>query len=280
MRRREFISLLGGAAATWPFAARAEQSGKIPTVGVLVALSAPHPFAEAFRSGMLDLGYNEGRNIAFEWRYADAQFSRAMEHAHEFVRLQVDVIAAYHTPAVKAAMNATKTIPIVMSPAQKAGPCGTGWRREGLACAFRQNGRRWRDGMPRLELILRHSASADGYNARRILREILITPALQWRLAALHKIQPAVDADIELGFQQLSRPARPMCCHLFAGRPRLLYVLQEERPGALLCLVSSSFLIGYRFPMLRAKEPRGAWPLHCERHFEPIKVSGSVGAAR
>jgi hypothetical protein len=82
--------------------------------------------------------------------------------------------------------------------------------------------------MPRLELILRHSASADGYNARRILREILITPALQWRLAALHKIQPAVDADIELGFQQLSRPARPMCCHLFAGRPLLLYVLQEE----------------------------------------------------
>jgi ABC-type uncharacterized transport system substrate-binding protein len=71
----------------------------------------------AFRSGMRDLGYSEGGNVAIEWRYADAQFSRAVELASELVRLQVDVIAAYHTPAVRAAMNATKTIPIVMAPA-------------------------------------------------------------------------------------------------------------------------------------------------------------------
>jgi hypothetical protein len=112
--RREFITLLGGATIAWPLAARAQQ---LPRVGVLVSLSAPHPFNEAFRSGMRDLGYVEGRNIAIEWRYADAQFSRAVELAAELVRLQVDVIAAYHTPAVKAAMNATKTIPIVMAPA-------------------------------------------------------------------------------------------------------------------------------------------------------------------
>jgi len=117
VRRREFIGLLGGTAAAWPLVARAQQIGKMPRVGVLVALSAPHPFAEAFRSGMRDLGYSEGGNIVIEWRYADAQFSRAVELATELVRLQVDVIAAYHTPAVKAAMNATKTIPIVMSPA-------------------------------------------------------------------------------------------------------------------------------------------------------------------
>jgi putative tryptophan/tyrosine transport system substrate-binding protein len=89
----------------------------MPRVGVLVSLSAPHPFTEAFRSGMRDLGYSEGGNILIEWRYADAQFSRAVELASELVRLQVDVIAAYHTPAVRAAMNATKTIPIVMAPA-------------------------------------------------------------------------------------------------------------------------------------------------------------------
>jgi putative ABC transport system substrate-binding protein len=117
MKRREFITLLGGAAAAWPLAARAQQSGKMPRVGVLVSLSAPHPFTEAFRSGMRDLGYSEGGNILIEWRYADAQFSRAVELASELVRLQVDVIAAYHTPAVRAAMNATKTIPIVMAPA-------------------------------------------------------------------------------------------------------------------------------------------------------------------
>jgi putative ABC transport system substrate-binding protein len=114
--RREFMALIGGAAAC-PLAARAQQSGKMPRVGVLVSLSAPHPFTEAFRSGMRDLGYSEGGNVAIEWRYADAQFSRAVELAAELVRLQVNVIAAYHTPAVKAAMNATKAIPIVMSPA-------------------------------------------------------------------------------------------------------------------------------------------------------------------
>jgi putative tryptophan/tyrosine transport system substrate-binding protein len=117
LKRREFITLLGGAAAAWPLAARAQQSGKMPRVGVLVSLSAPHPFTEAFRLGMRDLGYSEGGNVAIEWRYADAQFSRAVELAAELVRLQVNVIAAYHTPAVKAAMNATKAIPIVMSPA-------------------------------------------------------------------------------------------------------------------------------------------------------------------
>ena len=79
--------------------------------------AAPHPFTEAFRSGLRDLGYVEGNNIAIEWRYADAQVSRALQLAAELVQLQVDVIAAYHTPAVKAAMNATKTIPIVMAPA-------------------------------------------------------------------------------------------------------------------------------------------------------------------
>jgi hypothetical protein len=55
---------------------------------------------------------------------------------------------------------------------------------------------------------------------------------------------------------------------------------EKRRLGALLCLVSSSSLTGYRFPMPRAKEPRAAWPWHCERHLEPIKASGSVGAAR
>ena len=117
MRRRELIAGLGGSAAAWPLVARAQQLAKMPRMGVLVALSAPHPFTEALRSGMRDLGYSEGQNIAIDWRYADAQFSRAVELAAEFVQLPVDIIAAYHTPAVRAAMNATKTIPIVMAPA-------------------------------------------------------------------------------------------------------------------------------------------------------------------
>ena len=97
--------------------AEAQQRTTTPHVGVLVAESAPHPFTEAFRSGMRELGYVEGRTVSIEWRYADGLFARAVELATEIARLKVAVIAAHHTPAVKAAMAITSTIPIVMSPA-------------------------------------------------------------------------------------------------------------------------------------------------------------------
>jgi putative ABC transport system substrate-binding protein len=89
----------------------------MPTIGVLVAESAPHPFTEAFRAGLRGLGYVEQRTITIDWRYADALFSRAVALAAELVKREVDLIAAHHTPAVRAAMNVTRTIPIVMAPA-------------------------------------------------------------------------------------------------------------------------------------------------------------------
>jgi putative tryptophan/tyrosine transport system substrate-binding protein len=121
MRRRAFISLLGGAAAMpsslWPLAGRAQQQGKLPLVGVLVSASPPHPFADALRRGLQNLGYSEGRNITLEVRYSGGRSDRAGEIATEFVRLGVDVIVAHFTPAVRAAMGATQKIPIVMAPA-------------------------------------------------------------------------------------------------------------------------------------------------------------------
>jgi ABC-type uncharacterized transport system substrate-binding protein len=121
MRRRAFISLLGGAAAMpsslWPLAGRAQQQGKLPLVGVLVSASPPHPFADALRRGVQNLGYSEGRNITLEVRYSGGRSDRAGEIATEFVRLGVDVIVAHFTPAVRAAMGATQTIPIVMASA-------------------------------------------------------------------------------------------------------------------------------------------------------------------
>jgi putative tryptophan/tyrosine transport system substrate-binding protein len=116
MNRRQFLTAFGGAIA-WPITASAQQQRSLPHVGVLVAESAPHPFTEAFRSGMHELGYAEGRTVVIEWRYADALFARAVELATELVRLKVNIIAAHHTPAVKASMSVTSTIPIVMSPA-------------------------------------------------------------------------------------------------------------------------------------------------------------------
>src|SRR5262249_29277918 len=113
MRRREFITFLGGAAA-WPLAANAQQPGKIPRVGVLVGASPPFPLADALRRGLQTLGYSEDRNIALEFRYTMGRSDRATELAAELVRLPVHVIVSHWTQATRATIEATKTIPIVM----------------------------------------------------------------------------------------------------------------------------------------------------------------------
>jgi hypothetical protein len=95
VRRRQFVTLLGGAAASWPLAARAQQPGKTPIIGVLVSASPPHPFADAFWRGLHALGYSEGQNIKVEFRYTDGRSDRAEEYAEEFVRARVNVIVAH-----------------------------------------------------------------------------------------------------------------------------------------------------------------------------------------
>ena len=109
MRRREFITLLGGA-ATWPLAARAQQPGKFSRIGII----DDAPRWNAFRHELRDLGYLEGQNIAFDYAYADGVPERLAEAAAALVRRPVDVIATFGTPASLAAKQATTTIPIVM----------------------------------------------------------------------------------------------------------------------------------------------------------------------
>ena len=111
MKRREFITLLGGAAAAWPLAARAQQGKKIPRIGVLW----PNPPAtfDFLRQGLKDLGYVEGQNVAFEFRWAEGKLDQLPELAAELVRLQVDVIVTLAPQATLAAKQATQTIPIV-----------------------------------------------------------------------------------------------------------------------------------------------------------------------
>jgi putative ABC transport system substrate-binding protein len=115
MKRREFITLLGGAAATWSLAAPAQQSER-PRIGVLVT-SDPEPFWSLFREGLRASGYIEGRNIQFEFRSANRKPDLLGLLADELVRRKVNIIVASLTPAVIAARQATSEIPIVMVPA-------------------------------------------------------------------------------------------------------------------------------------------------------------------
>jgi putative ABC transport system substrate-binding protein len=123
MRRREFITLLGGAAAGWPLAARALAAGRLPTIGYL-GNKAQGEWLAAFLQRLRELGWIEGRNFAIEYRWADGDSDRAAQLAAELARLKVDVIVTYANPIVVATKRATSVIPIVFAAA--ADPLGTG----------------------------------------------------------------------------------------------------------------------------------------------------------
>jgi putative tryptophan/tyrosine transport system substrate-binding protein len=110
VRRRQFITLLGGAAA-WPLAARAQHAGKVWRMGFVA--HGHESFYDALFEGLREYGYDEGRDLIVERRYARGQAERFKEFAAEMVRLNVDVIVVVTTPAALAVMNATNTIPIV-----------------------------------------------------------------------------------------------------------------------------------------------------------------------
>jgi len=127
MRRREFITLIGGGAATLPLTVRAQQhTQKIPRIGWLAPGTRENyePLLEEYRRGMLELGYVEGRTIETEYLYADAQLDRLPALAQRLVEHKVDVIVTVSTPPTLAAERATSTIPIVF--AASADPIETG----------------------------------------------------------------------------------------------------------------------------------------------------------
>ena len=125
MRRREFIALLGGAAAAWPLTAGAQQPIKLPTIGFLGATthSAWKHWVDAFVQRLSELGWIEGRTVAIEYRWAEGRSERYSEIATEFVRMKVDVIVTAGS-AVPAAKRATSSIPIIFAIAND--PVGSG----------------------------------------------------------------------------------------------------------------------------------------------------------
>ena len=116
-RRRQFITLLGGAAVAWPLAARAQQPAKLPTIGYLgpSTRSIDSQRLNAFVQRLRELGWNEGRTIDIEYRWAEGRNERLAETAAEFVRRKVDVIVTSATPPTVAAKQATSVIPIVFA---------------------------------------------------------------------------------------------------------------------------------------------------------------------
>jgi putative tryptophan/tyrosine transport system substrate-binding protein len=116
MRRREFIRLIGGAAVAWPLSARA-QPHKVPRIGFLGAASETGYANQlrGFRQGLADLGYQEGRDIVIEFRWAEGRYERLPALFDELLRRNVDVIVTHGTPGILAAKQATATIPIVMA---------------------------------------------------------------------------------------------------------------------------------------------------------------------
>ncbi len=115
MRRRQFITLFGGAAIAWPLAARAQKSGKIARIGYLsTANPRSMPSFQAFEQRLRELGYIEGQNIVIEYRNAEGEVDRLPDLAADLVRLDVNVIVTATDPATRAAKGATTTIPILM----------------------------------------------------------------------------------------------------------------------------------------------------------------------
>jgi putative tryptophan/tyrosine transport system substrate-binding protein len=128
MRRRDFITLLGGTAAAWPLAARAQQPERVRRIGVLTPFAEndreAQTWFEAFVQGMQAVGWADGRNIRIDVRWAGGEVDRLQRFAKELVGLQPDVVFAMTTPSVNAVMRETRTIPIVFT--QVADPVAQG----------------------------------------------------------------------------------------------------------------------------------------------------------
>ena len=125
MRRREFIRLFSSAVVAWPLTALAQKpAAKIWRLGILQPGAPPDPLVDTLQERLKELGYSEGHNIAYEYRWAEGKPQRLTELAKELVDLKVDVITAFSTPAAIAAQKATQTIPIVF--AGVGDPVGSG----------------------------------------------------------------------------------------------------------------------------------------------------------
>src|SRR5215467_3029227 len=217
--RREIVFFLGSALAAWPLGVAAQQTPRVFRVGVLSPGNAPPGPLEALRQGLRDLGYEDGRNIAIEWRFSGASNEPLRDLAEELVRVKVDVIVAINTQASLAAKRATATIPIVI--ARVSDPV-----RTGLVASFAHPGGN----------ITGLTGFSDELSGKRLalIREILP------RLSRLAVLWNAGNPGIELSVKEMERHSTKfgieLRLHGVKGADDLRPALEgvaRERAGAL-----------------------------------------------
>jgi putative ABC transport system substrate-binding protein len=216
MRRREFIGLVGGAAVSWPMAARAQQQA-MPVVGFLDVKSAKTSahFVAAFRQGLKEAGYVEGQNIAIEFRWAEGRYDQLPALAADLVRRQAAVIAAISPNAALAAKAATTTIPIVFQ-------SGADPVELGLVASLNRGsgnltgiGRMYVELMPKL-VELAHEAAPDAVeiayltnpthpNAEALTQDVRVA-ARALGLQQVHVLDASTERDIDAAFAALNQP--------------------------------------------------------------------------
>jgi ABC-type uncharacterized transport system substrate-binding protein len=244
MRRREFVMLLGGAAAAWPLAARAQNAGKIPRVGFMgnstAALEAN--LVEPFRAGLRELGYREGSNIVIEYRWADGRYERFPALVAELLAVPVDVIVTAGTPAALAVKKATSSVPLVMIAV--GDPIGTGI----VPSLARPGGN-----------ITGLSSIAPDLEGKRLelLREVL--PKLSHVGLLLNPLNPFHEASMRQAFtaaQALGIELQSLEVRRSGDLEGAFAAILRRKPGALLILADRVFLHNRKRMMDFATEQR------------------------
>jgi putative ABC transport system substrate-binding protein len=248
VRRRAFITMLGGAAVAWPMAARAQQPGKVWRIGYVRAGTPNNdPYREEFVRGMRDLGYFEGRNIAFEFRhYADdAESIPAL--ISDLLRAKVDIIVAGGTAAIRAAQAATQSIPIVIGAA--ADPLGSGL----IASLARPGGNTTGLSVLSTELTVKRLELLKEVMPRAVRIAILQHPGNPAHHIVIDEIQPTANS-LNLTYRIFEAPRSE-------DFERSLALMQEWSADAVIVLDDPAF-ISYRAVMADSAA-RQRLPLIC-----------------
>jgi putative ABC transport system substrate-binding protein len=241
MKRREFITLLGGAAA-WPLAARAQQGDRVRRIGVLMGLDENDPLAKTFLSAFIQalagLGWTDGRNVRMDLRWAGADINRMRALARELVSLQPDIILPTSVPATAAVQRETRTIPIVFATGVDPLASGIvarlnqpGGKITGFAMYEAPLGGKWLELLSEIAPGLKRAAIM--FNPDTTVASTLFMPSLETAARSL-KVEPIiapVHSDVEI--------------------ETAIIALGREPGGGLVCL-PDVFTIAHRAPIISA----------------------------